>query len=136
MGSSFKGKDLFGSGPHRFAMGRQGQLLVRDLDFGGLTPETFPIGLEELTVKVVGRLVAASESGLWVLRDAVVDELLDPPTAGELIDLHGRSWADMSFVRYVEADRVDRGRVWSVGYEAEFRRFTTVNGGTLSGGGS
>lgn len=121
MASSFKGKNLFGSGPHRFAMGRQGQLLVPDTAFGGATPASIVLGLVELEIVVTGRLVASSESALWVLRDAVVAELLNPPTPGTLVDLHGRSWSDMSFVTYQEEDRVDRGRVVSVAYTAKFR---------------
>ena len=121
MASSFKGKNLFGSGPHRFAMRRQGQLLVPDISFGGGTPASIVLGLVELEIVVTGRLAAGSESALWVLRDAVVAELLDPPTPGTLVDLNGRSWSDMSFVTYEEDERVDRGRVVSVGYTAKFR---------------
>ena len=63
-----------------------------------------------------------SDSALWTLRDAVTAQLIDPPTPGTLIDEHGRTWMGMSFVGYVEEDRVDRGRVVSIGYEAVFRR--------------
>ena len=123
MSSSFKTLDLFGSGPHRFAVGRQSQLIVIDFYIGGGTPDGYPIGLFEFEVIVTGRLIAASESGLWTLRDAVTAQLIDPPTSGTLVDLHGRTWADMSFVGYEEEDRVDRGRERSIGYRAVFRRF-------------
>ena len=123
MGSSFKTLDLFGSGPHRFSLAKQGQLVILDFQLNSFTTDSFWLGLLELDVNVNGRLVASSESALWTLRDAVTAQLLSTPTAGTLVDLHGRSWADMSFIRYEEEDRVDRGRSYSIGYSAMFRRF-------------
>ncbi|QOJ00590.1 MAG: hypothetical protein HRU70_08835 [Phycisphaeraceae bacterium] len=128
MASSFKGLDMFGSGPHRFAVGRRGQFVVSGPALGVWTPETYPLGLVELEVVVKGRLVSSSEAGLWAQRDAVVAQLLNPPTRGTLIDHHGRAWTQMSFITYEEGDRTDRGRARSVGYTAVFRRFTTDPG--------
>lgn len=122
MASSFKGVDLFGSGPHRFSLGRQGQMMLTRLYFGDISPGTIPIGLRELDVIVAGRLAAASESALWTLRDAIVAQLQETPTPGTLIDLHGRTWADMTFIDWREGDRTDRGRVRSVAYVAVFRK--------------
>lgn len=122
MASSFKGNDLFGSGPHRFSQRRQGQVMLSYISLGTYQVGTFGLGLTELDVVVKGRLVAASESALWTLRDAVVAELEESPTLGTLVDLHGRSWAGMSFIEFVEGDRTDRGRVWSMAYEAVFRK--------------
>ncbi len=122
MASSFKGVDLFGSGPHRFSLGRQGPMMLTRLYFGDISPGTIPIGLRELDVIVAGRLVAASESTLWTLRDAVVAQHQESPTPGTLIDLHGRTWADMTFIDWREGDRTDRGRVRSVAYVAVFRK--------------
>ena len=124
--SSFKSKDLFGSGPHRFAMGPQGQLSWPNTRFDIFDPGTIPLGLVELDIIVTGRLVAATEPALWILRDAVANELLNPPTAGTLVDSTGRSWTNRSFIEYKEADRVDRGRVWSIGYVAVFRRYLVL----------
>ncbi len=123
MSSSFKGMDLFGSGPHRFSVGRQGQLVLSDLSFGITGPGTYPYGLVELDVLVTGRLVAADDAALWVLRDAVTGAFEAFPTPGVLVDLHGRSWPGMSFIRYEEEPVVDRGRQTSIGYVATFRRF-------------
>ena len=128
MASSYKGKDLFGSGPHRFAVGTLGQVTVGDLSLGGFSTDSFAVGLRELEVVVVGRLVAASEAALWTLRDAMVAELVDPPSAGTLVDAHGRTWSDMSFITYDEGDRTDRGRVWSMAYRGVFRRFNVPQG--------
>jgi hypothetical protein len=121
--SSFKSKNLFGSGPHRFSQLKQGQLLIGVIQFDQYSPATVPFGLVELDVVVTGRLVAGTDAALWALRDAVVAELEETPTAGVLVGNDGRSWAQMSFVRFEEGDRTDRGRLRSVAYTATFRRF-------------
>lgn len=126
MPSTFKTKNLFGSGPHVFTLGKQGQVVVSNLSFGGADPSSTPVGPRELDVIITGRLVATSETALWTLRDAVTAELLNPPTAGTLTDGRGRSWANMSFISYEESGPVTSGRAWSVGYVATFRRFTTL----------
>ena len=126
MSSSFKGLDLFGSGPHRFAAAKRGQLVLSHLALDVFDAGSAPLGLLELDLIVRGRLVAASESDLWTLRDSVTAQLLHPPTPGTLVDLHGRTWADMSFISVQESDRVDRGRAWSVEYTAVFRRFDSL----------
>lgn len=123
MPSSYKSLDLFGSGPHRFALARQGQALTSELFATPPAPGTRYLGLVELQVNVTGRLAAADEAGLWALRDAVTDQLLEDPVPGTLIDLHGREWENMSFVGFVAADRTDRGRIVSIAYEAKFVRF-------------
>ena len=123
--SSFKGLDLFGSGPHRFRLGRAGQGMTSELFLPAPQAGTLYHGLVELEVVVAGRLVAASESALWALRDAITDELLDPPAPGTLIDTHGRQWDDISFVGFTPAGRTDRGRVRSLAYKARFLMFRT-----------
>ncbi|HZW10555.1 MAG TPA: hypothetical protein VFF69_11690 [Phycisphaerales bacterium] len=122
MPSSFKSKDLFGSGPHRFAQGRQGQVMLSWIALGTTQPGTLAIGLTELDVIVAGRLVAPNEAALWLLREAITAELQETPTPGTLIDLHARQWPDMSFIDYREADRTDRARFYSLSYTATFRR--------------
>lgn len=121
--SSFKSIDLFGSGPHRTAVGPRGQLSWPNTRFDIYDPGTVPLGLVELDITITGRLVGATESALRTLRDAVAAEVLHPPTAGTLVDTTGRSWTGMSFVEYREEPVVDRGRAWSVGYTAVFRKY-------------
>jgi len=125
MPSMYNGAALFESGPHRFQVDRQG---LTELPPGErYSPQTapspvwVPLGLVQLTVIVRGRLVAASEAGLWALRDAITSELSSQPVAAMLQDGSGRSWADMWLVRYLETGPVAVGRTWSVGYEAVFR---------------
>lgn len=120
--SSFKGDDLFGSGPHRFVVGREGRRVVSfaavagDPSLGG----TFTSGDRELRVTVRGRLVADSEADLWDLRDDIVAEASSTATAGTLDDGNGRSWAGVKLIGFEPVGPTDRGRVYSLGYMAEF----------------
>jgi len=122
--SNFEGLDLFGSGPARFRVMAQGSVVVANYVIGATPPNgSTAHGPIELDVVVRGRLVATTESGLWALREAITAQLTDPPTNGSLFDDHGHKWEDMSFIRYTEGDRTDRGRVKSMAYEAVFRKF-------------
>lgn len=124
MSSSFKSVDLFGSGAHRFHLGVQGQHVVALRAFSDPSvPGSAAFGDLELEVFVRGRLVAASESALWTLRDAISVQAAFSAGAGTLIDLHGRTWSGMTLWSYEEEDRTDRGRLVSMGYEARFRKF-------------
>ncbi|MDI1288489.1 MAG: hypothetical protein PSX37_00880 [bacterium] len=123
MPSSFKSLNLFGSGPHRFALGKRGQLVVSDFALGGSGAGSTPQGLIELDVVVTGRLVASSESALWTLRDAVAAQLTDPLQTGTLIDLHGRTFTGMSFITFEQTGPTDRNRQFSLPYRAVFRAF-------------
>lgn len=124
MSSSYGGVDVFGPGPHRFAVGKQGEGVVANYLIGASPAQgTTAQGPVELDVVVRGRLVATSESALWSRRDAIRSAITHPPAVATLVDHHGRSWSDMSFIEYVEGDRTDRGRVRSLAYTARFRRF-------------
>lgn len=124
MPSSFKGLPLFASGPHRFMVGKQGPFVFSLSALGSPSPESVASGFVELDITVKGRLIAASDAALWTLRDAIAAQLLDPPTAGTLVDLHGHTFAEMSLIAFVEGDRTDRGRAVTLAYSAVFRRFT------------
>lgn len=123
MPSSYKALDLFGSGPHRFRVLAEGELVVPNTRLNPLQPGSTPAGPIELSVEVQGRLVASSEAALWTLRDAITVVLTHPPVAASLVDPHGRTWTGMSFVRFETSDRADRGRVRSIGFRAVFVRF-------------
>lgn len=125
MASSWKGVDLFGSGPHRFAISRRGFLLAPDFTSSDPTPVLFEYGALEWDVLVTGRLVAASDAALWTLRDAIQTSL-DAKGLGTLVDLHGRSWASMFFSRLTFDEATDRGRAVSIGYVAQFHKFTST----------
>lgn len=128
MGSSYDGVDLFGSGPHRFSIGLRGVETQPRWRITGNSAHTgtLPLGQREFDVVVTGRLVAASEAALWTLRQAVSGAALFSAGAATLVDNGGRSFANMWFIEYAEADRVDAGRVWSMAYTAMFRDFSSV----------
>jgi len=121
MPSSFRSLNLFGSGPHRFTVGRRGQLLVPDLFLSGSGSGSTPQGLIELDVLVTGRLVASSEAALRTLESAIAAQLTDPLQVGTLIDLHARSFANMSFIIFEQAAPTERNRQFSLPYLARFR---------------
>jgi hypothetical protein len=122
MASSFKGLDLFGSGPHVFEVGRQGRRVVSLSAVGGdpSLAGTFESGDWEPRVEVTGRLQAGSESALWALRDAIAAQAAFGVSGGDLIDQHGRAWSSMKLLEVNWGSAVDRGRVLSIGYTAEF----------------
>ena len=122
MPSSFKGLDLFGSGPHAFRSMREGQLVVSGFALGGSGAGGVALGLVDVEVRVRGRLVAPSEPVLWRLRDAILAQAVDPPSPGVLVDHFGRRWEGMSLVWFEPAERTDRGRERSLAYECAFRR--------------
>jgi len=122
--SSYREIDLFGSGPHRTRVLRRGIETIRLGDLSTGSPGTAPIGDLELIVVIQGRLVASDEPGLWALREAIAAETEVSKGAGVLVDTRGRSFEDLWFVRYEESGAVDRGRAWTMGYEASFRRLS------------
>jgi hypothetical protein len=123
MASSYKGLNLFGSGPHRFSMRRRGQVVIGPYSMADPSVGSTYHGPLELEIVVIGRLVAASDAALWTLRDAIHAQLLDPPAPGTLVDHTGKSYPEMSFVRFEAGPMTDRGRVWSIAYVARFIDF-------------
>ncbi|MBX3359692.1 MAG: hypothetical protein KF745_14830 [Phycisphaeraceae bacterium] len=124
MSSSFKGKDLFGSGPHRFATEPIGSQLLPTIRLGaGPIPGTTWIGPLEEAVVVRGRLVAPTDAALQELIAAIAEELADPSSTGSLADHAGHEWKNMSFVLFTPADRTDRARLVSLAYTARFLKF-------------
>ena len=127
MTSLYKGTDYFGSGAHRFVLGRAARRVISlaalssDLSVDG----TAEFGDYELRVEVKGRLVASDELGLWTLRDAIVAQASSSVGSGVLEDHHGHQWATMKLVSFEEMGSVSRGRTVSVGYVAEFGRLAS-----------
>lgn len=126
--SSFRGLDLFGSGPHRFLVPQRSLVVVplwviAGIGFNDGSGSTV-LGERELRVEVRGRLVSTTEAGLWALREAVAGQATLPQQSGALVDNDGRAWAGMTLVSYEEFGAIDRGRVWSVRYLASFRAIT------------
>lgn len=124
MASSFNGVGLFNSGPHRFKVGASGSQILVNSRINAFAPGSTAIGALEPEVRVIGRLEATSEIGLNALLATIAAQVNSPPTRGALVDHHGRTYADMDFVMFTPGDRVDRGRVISLAYEARFVRLT------------
>jgi hypothetical protein len=120
--STYKGLDLFGSGPHRFAEGPRAEVTSSELFQAPPNSGSRYVGPGELSVTVTGRLIATTEEDLWDAVDAIAAQVVHPPLPGTL-DSGTRSWPDMSFVRFEPADRVDRGRDVSLAYTAKFLNF-------------
>jgi hypothetical protein len=121
--SSFNGRDLFGSGPHRITAGVVGELVVDNFRLGRPGSGSTPLGPLELNVVVTGRLIAPAPSALWNLREAIETLLESPPIAGTLTDGNGRAFENMSFIRFEPLGPVEFSRVASLSYMALFRRF-------------
>jgi hypothetical protein len=122
MGSTFGGVAYFNSGPHRFVVRRLGRLVQGPFETALDLPYSTDRGPAEVAVVQTGRLVAATNAALWTLIDAIQAraELL---TTGTLVDHHGRSWTTMRMIRFAPADRIDRGRVFSLRYRVDYLRF-------------
>ena len=124
MSSSYGGVDLFGSGPHRFMFEPRGlarvplSVIASDPQVSG----THVVGDKELKIVVEGRLVSATEAGLWSLREAVALPATEAAGTATLIDDAGRSFGQMRLDEYAELGPADRGRVWSMAYRATFIR--------------
>lgn len=119
--SSINGQVLFDSGPHRFVVRSLGTLFFPPLSIDFLQTTTELIGPIELAIRQTGRLVSTTESGLRSLVDAI-QAAGEARVNGVLIDSAGQSWSDMTFLRFRPEDRVDRGRVISLVYRADYVR--------------
>lgn len=123
MASGFKSQNIFSSGPHRFRVLAEGELVVQNSRVNPLQPGSVAVGPLELAIEVTGRLVAATEPALWALRDTIAALLTDPPLVATLLDPNGHSWDNMSFTRFETGEQTDRGRMVSISYRATFVRF-------------
>ena len=123
--SSFRGNNLFGSGPHRFT-GPARELVViplwviQNTGFDDAQGSAV-LGEKERIIQVTGRLTAPDEPTLWSRRQAVAVEATMPQKTGDLIDNFAHTHPDMTMVSYEELGPVHRGRLWSIPYRATFR---------------
>lgn len=121
MASLFNSLSLFNSGPHRFTMDTVGRYVI-----GQLRPPDYsftsssPVALE-LGIKQTGRLIADTTSAMWTQIDAI-RTIAESTTAATLIDHYGRYWPGMRLVRFTLTGPMDRGRMVSQAYEAEYHK--------------
>lgn len=115
--SSFNSEDLFASGPCTFEVGPRGQQWARKVDLGVSAPGIEVLGDHTTTVRVHGRLTAASAAALTTLGDALEAQV---DSKGDLVDDTGRTWSGLTMIEVVYEGPHDVGRLWSVGYTALF----------------
>jgi len=120
MASTFAGFSLYNSGPHRFWIDAVGRHFIGPDAGVNSQPTTWDRNKAEITVRQRGRLIAATDTALWVLVDAIKSNA-ELPRLGTLVDHRGRSWTNMTLLRFDPDDRIDRGRVVSLAYECLYR---------------
>lgn len=87
--SSYRGKDLFGSGPHRFAIGGVAQRTAEHVSPGVDGARRTPLGKSARPIEQTGTLLADDVASLDAQRHAIEVEL-DGRT-GDLVDDLGRA---------------------------------------------
>lgn len=122
MNSKYKNDNIFGSGPHRFLVGRQGRRIVPLSAVYGVpaVPGTEQYGEFELRVEVSGRLVASSESNLRGIIDDILAYTALSEEPGTLEDGLGNEWDGVLLLKFETFGSIERGREVSVSYAAEF----------------
>jgi hypothetical protein len=122
--SSIAGQSLFESGPQRFAVRRVGTLFVPPLTVDAFQTTINVVGPIELRVVQTGRLLAPDDDDLF---DQIEDirAQCEAQLTGVLIDNNGNSWTDMTLLAFTPGEKVDRGRVVSVGYRVDYARLAS-----------
>jgi len=120
--ATFRGLSLFDSGPHRVRLRLAGRLYLPPLVGDNQLTSTLDADKAELELEQTGRLVSSTEPSLWSLVDAIVAESEGTSVGTVALD-GGQSYAGMRMLRFLPGEAVDRGRVFSVGYAIEYRRF-------------
>lgn len=113
--SSFNSEDLFSSGPCTFEVGPRGLQWARKIDLGMSAPGIEVLGDHTPTVRVRGRLTAASAAALTTLTDALEAQV---NTKGDLFDDAGRTWSGLTMIEVLYDGPPEVGRVCSIGYTA------------------
>lgn len=119
--SAIAGQTLFNSGPHRFMTRKVGSLW-----FPPYALDAFQTGVEvtgpiELHIVQTGRLIASSDADL-VAQINAIKSAGEGQLTGSLVDNAGQVWTNMTFLTFRPADAIDRGRVISLAYTADYVR--------------
>lgn len=119
MAGTFDGSGMFTSGPARFVDGWLGQGFDYPRSGNNSTGFFATSGVLARGVTQTGRLVATTSSALQAFIDTI-KATAEAETTGDLVSPDGRSWEDITMLRIRFDDRVDRGRVFSVGYTIDY----------------
>jgi hypothetical protein len=123
---TFDGVEIFGTGAYHLVVLERGVMLVPRLRFGVLSSGSLVAGEIELTAVVRGRLVHDKLTDLWAAVSGIEALLTNPPTMGVLSDGLGQVLTDMSFVSFRTEQRLERGRLIALPFEATFVRIQTI----------
>ncbi|MCK4874169.1 MAG: hypothetical protein KAS72_15710 [Phycisphaerales bacterium] len=116
--SSYDGEDLFSSGPHRFTAAST-RMRVHEAEAPGVDgARLVMLGRGAKRIVQTGRLVADTTDDLLDLRDAITQRC--DGRAAVLVDSRGCTHEHMVIERFDTAERVDVGRVASLGYEISY----------------
>lgn len=123
--STIAGQSLFNSGPHRFIVRTVGRLWVPPLTLDALQDLTtvYTANLE-VAIKQTGRLTGTSVADLWSQVETIRARC-EAKLNGTLVDNNGQSWTNMTLLTFRPADRVDRGRIVSLTYTADYIRLAS-----------
>lgn len=118
--SSYRGKDLFGSGPHRFTIGGIAARTAVHTMPGVDGVRRTPGGRSPRSIEQRGTLIADDLASLDALRAAIEAELNG--RTGELIDEFNRSHADVVMLTF-ESKQVRRvGPRYALDYTIEYEQ--------------
>ncbi|MFG0258393.1 MAG: hypothetical protein ACF8GE_10870 [Phycisphaerales bacterium JB043] len=120
--SSLAGNSYFDSGPHRFTTRTLGSLVVPPLVIDHLQTKHTVLATLELVIEQRGRLIGSDWDDLWDQVDTI-KSACETRVNGTLVDTSGRSWTNMSIVRFLPEDQADVGRVVSLAYRVDYIRF-------------
>ena len=122
--STIAGQSLFNSGPHRFVIKTVGKLWVPPLRLDALQ-DLIVVYSASLQVRIEqwGRLIGSSEADLWTQVETIRARC-EAQLTGALVDNNGRTWAGMTLLTFRPEERVDRGRVISLAYRADYARLS------------
>ncbi len=121
--SSLAGNTYFNSGPHRFTTRTLGSLVVSPLAIDFLQTDHVVLDKLQLVIIQTGRLIGTDWDNLWDQVDTI-KSAAQSRVFGTLIDNNGRSWPNITIVRFKPEDRVDTGRVVSLAYRTDYISFT------------
>jgi hypothetical protein len=116
--SSYGGKNLFGSGPHRFVAHGLSQRHQTHEQPGADGVRVTPLGRSGRTLEQTGTLLADDLASL-TLQAAAIEAAMDG-VAAELIDDLGRSWPGTLMLEFLPGDVKRIGPRFSVSYTIRY----------------
>ena len=119
--SSIAGQTLFNSGPHRFRLRNVGSLWFPPFALDPFQSGVDVTGPIQLHIVQSGRLLAATDADL-VAQINAIKAAGEAQLTGALVDNTGQVWAGMTFLTFRPAETIDRGRVISLAYTADYVR--------------